>query len=610
MKKILLVLSLFITLNANAHDIELDGFYYNITSLTDLTVALTCNENDVEASYGDEIYYAGNTYSGDVSVPEKITWNNRTFVVNEILEQAFIDCELKSLTVPPSVLYMHLGNAKIQKLVIEDSEELLHASGYQDYWMQDAYGMSDGKIEELYLGRTSPSRLNAGIKKVSFGKHVTEIAGYMFTRCDIQGELILPENIVELKDYAFEGNEDITNVTALGLEIMGQQSFSDCSSLSAINAPNLKYIGSGAFEKCTSLISYEIPKGVATVGAVAFDGCTNLESITIPNSMINLGDVVYYNVTYYQVFRGCTALKSITVNATTPFELEESNFDAQTYINATLHVPSEALETYKNTTVWKNFFNIVGDASSDDNVCSIMINGCTANSWGGHVTIGNKEITNSNHVITSTKGEKITLKFFAHSDEYENYELGTVKVNDEDVTSEVVNDELTIEITRNTTIDIEWDYTEANPTFLTIKHADNGCVKMQVDEWETYKFYIEPAEGWSIHTVMLNEEDITSRVGADGELKLYELTENSVLSITFQSNSSAVRAVEQSNAKVYAKEGYISITNIGSGEPVQIYNEAGIQVVSTHATSETMNVPLDKGLYIVKLKDATIKVTM
>lgn len=609
MKKILLVLSLFITLNANAHDIELDGFYYNITSLTDLTVALTCNENNVEEKYGEKYYY-GNSYSGDIIVPKEITWNNRTFVVNEILEQAFIDCELKSLTVPPSVLYMHLGNAKIQKLIIEDSEELLHASGYQDYWMQDEYGMSDGEIEELYLGRTSPSRLNAGIKKVSFGKHVTGIANYMFTGCNIQGELILPENIVELEDHAFAGNEGITNVTALGLEIMGQQSFLDCSSLSAINAPNLKYIGSGAFEKCTSLISYEIPKGVATVGAVAFDGCTNLESITIPNSMINLGDVVYYNVTYYQVFRGCTALKSITVNATTPFELDESNFDAQTYINATLHVPAEALETYKSTTVWKNFFNIVGDASSNDNICSIMINGCSAGSWGGHVTVGDKEITNSNHVITTTKGEKVVLKFVAHSGEYENYELGTVKVNNEDVTAKVVNNELTIDVSGNTTIEIEWDYAEADPVYLTIKHADNGCIKMQVSEWDTYKFYIEPAEGWSIHTVMLNEEDITSRVGADGELKLYELTENTVLSITFQSNSSTVKTVEKSNAKVYVKEGHISITNIRSGDSIQVYNEAGVQVISEQATSETMSIPLDKGLYIVKLKDSTIKVAM
>ena len=49
MKKLLLaiVLASFAFLG-KAHDIELDGFYFNITSLTDLTVALTCNENDID----------------------------------------------------------------------------------------------------------------------------------------------------------------------------------------------------------------------------------------------------------------------------------------------------------------------------------------------------------------------------------------------------------------------------------------------------------------------------------------------------------------------------------------------------------------------------------
>ena len=79
-------------------------------------------------------------------------------------------------------------------------------------------------------------------------------------------------------------------------------------------------------------------------------------------------------------------------------------------------------------------------------------------------------------------------------------------------------DELTIEITRNTTIDIEWDYTEANPTLLTIKHANYGCIKMQVDEWETYKFNIEPAEGWSI--IRVQKYSFSLEVTKDGRVLL------------------------------------------------------------------------------------------
>lgn len=611
MKKLLLAIALAsFAFLGKAHDIELDGFYFNITSLTDLTVALTCNENDVVDDYYDEKYYRGNSYSGDIVIPEKITWNSRTFVVNEILERAFQNCTLTSLVIPPSIQYMHLGNATIQNLVIEDSEELLHASGYQDYQWQDQYGMTDGQIEELYLGRTSPSRLNAGIRKVTFGKCVTEIAGYMFSGCDIQGELVLPENITKLNDHAFANNENITSVNAIGIEIMGQESFLDCSNLKTIDSPNLKYIGSGAFKNCISLTAYEIPQGVATVGAVAFDGCSNLKSITIPNSIINFGNVVYYNVTYYHVFRGCSALDEITINATAPFVLEESNFDAQTYINAVLHVPSSSLETYKSADVWRNFFNISGDVYVEDNVCSVMIKGCNNDSYGGFVEIGDLQIKDNEYVMSANKGDKITLRFIPWSNEEENYELGSVTIDEKDVTSNVVNNELIVEVTGNMTIDVDWDYVEANPILLTIKQAENGCTKMVVDKWDTYKFFIEPSEGWTLHSVALNGEDITNRVGDDGALKLSEISENTTLSITFESNGSSVKAINPSRAKVYGADNSIVISGANEGENIQIYDDAGLLIETVKATSNSMRIPLANGIYIVKLDGKTVKVAI
>ena len=610
MKKLLLAIALAsFAFLGKAHDIELDGFYFNITSLTDLTVALTCNENDVVEEHYGEKYYRGNSYSGDIVIPEKITWNSRTFVVNEILERAFNNCTLTSLVIPPSIQYMHLGDATIQNLVIEDSEELLHASGYQYGQMQDAYGMTDGQIEELYLGRTSPSRLNAGIRKVTFGKCVTEIAEYMFYNCDIQGELVLPENITKLNDHAFAGNENITSVNAIGIEIMGQESFLDCSNLKTIDSPNLKYIGSGAFMNCISLTAYEIPQGVATVGAAAFEGCSNLESITIPNSIINFGNVYYYG-TYYNVFCGCSALDAITINATVPFVLEESNFDAQTYINAVLHVPSSSLDTYKNADVWKNFFNISGDVDVEDNVCSVVIKGCNDDSYGGFVEIGDLQIKDYEYFISANKGDKVTLKFIPNSNENESYELGKVTIDEKDVTSNVVNNELTVEVTGNMTIDIDWDYVEPNPILLTIKQAENGCTKMVVDKWETYKFFIEPSEGWTLHSVALNGEDITNRIGDDGALKLSEISENTTLSITFESNGSSVKAIDSSRAKVYGTDNSIVISGAIEGENIQIYDDAGLLIETIKATSKSMRIPLTNGIYIVKLDGKTVKVAI
>lgn len=607
MKKLLLaiVLASFAFLG-KAHDIELDGFYFNITSLTDLTVALTCNENDIDEEksewYGEKVY-KGNSYNGDIVIPEKITWNSKTFIVNQIFQTAFNNCTLNSLVIPPSIQRVNLGNATIAKLVVEDSDEEFNASS--------TYSMSSGKIEELYLGRNTPSRFeHTQLKTVAFGDKVTYIAGYMFYGCDIQGELVLPENITKLNDHAFAGNEDITSVNAIGIEFMGQESFLDCSNLKTIDSPNLKYIGSGAFKNCISLTAYEIPQGVATVGAVAFDGCSNLESITIPNSIINFGNVVYYNVTYYQVFRGCSALDAITINATAPFVLEESNFDAQTYINAVLHVPSSSLETYKSADVWRNFFNISGDVYVEDNVCSVMIKGCNDDSYGGFVEIGDLQIKDYEYIISANKGDKVTLKFIPNSNENESYELGKVTIDEKDVTSNVVNNELTVEITGNMTIDIDWDYVEPNPVLLTIKQAENGCTKMVVDKWETYKFFIEPSEGWTLHSVALNGEDITNRIGYDGALKLSEISENTTLSITFESNGSSVKAIDSSRAKVYGTDNSIVISGANEGENIQIYDDAGLLIETVKATSNSMRVPLSNGIYIVKLDGKTVKVAI
>lgn len=598
MKRISFILAFTFFANlAKAYDFEVGGFYYNILSLSDRTAEVTCQGIESE----DENHTA--TYSGDIVIPKTVEYAGQTFSVTEINPYAFINCKIGTLTIHNGIVNICStkddGAAGVggmyglfDNLIIE----------YGETPIQCFRGLVDGDVtNSVYLGRNIDGAQGTNIvyrggsfKSITFGDKLTELKD-VCSDCSNLTEVSIPANIKSLSS-TFYGCKNLKKITAPGVEAIY---YAFCGSgIEAIDMPNLKRIHD-SFGRCTSLKKIDIPTGVAEIGGDVFEGCVNLESVTLPYSLIEFESS--------RAFVDCISLKDIIVKNPTPIGIEESIFDAMTYLNATLHVPAEALETYKSANVWKNFFNIVGDAPTDDNVCSIII----ANSWGGQIFIGDKEIGDEG-IFTANRGEKITLKFVSDSSGDYTYEVSAAYVNGKDVSADIANNELTIEVSGNTTIGIDWDshYVEPDPIYLTIKHADNGCIKMQVDEWDAYKFYIEPAEGWSIHTVMFNEEDITSNISDNGEIELYGLYDNSILSITFQSNSSAVRAVEQSNAKVYAKEGYISITNIGSGEPVQIYNEAGIQVVSTHATSETMNVPLDKGLYIVKLKDATIKVAM
>ena len=73
------------------------------------------------------------------------------------------------------------------------------------------------------------------------------------------------------------------------------------------------------------------------------------------------------------------------------FSLEEFTEEEKTafYNSITIHVPAEAVETYKNADIWKNFPNIVAETSGVKN--TLATNAASVKCLGGIVTVDGLE---------------------------------------------------------------------------------------------------------------------------------------------------------------------------------------------------------------------------
>ena len=82
---------------ASAHDFEVDGIYYQITSsTTPYTVAVSYE--------GPSWDYSSDEYTGRITIPETVSYNGKVYSVTSIGYEAFRYCRgLTSVTIPNSV---------------------------------------------------------------------------------------------------------------------------------------------------------------------------------------------------------------------------------------------------------------------------------------------------------------------------------------------------------------------------------------------------------------------------------------------------------------------------------------------------------------------------
>ena len=330
-----------------AETFEANGIYYIITSSMDKTVKVTSNPSK---------------YSGEVSIPNTVTYSGNDYSVTSIGMMAFYNCTgLTHIAIPNSITSIGssafsgckgLTSISLPNSIISiETSAFYNCQGLTSISIPNSVTIIGDNGFKSCSGLTSVSIPNSvttignqafydctGLTSVSIPNSVTSIGVTAFCNCWSLTSIFIPSSITEIGDNAFYGCKNLKRVYnsstlsfQKGAKTNGQISYSaeylfnNCQTdgdFLYINKNDKKYlcgyigtetnlafpgldgIAAGAFYFCTNIIRVAIPNSMTDIGTESFKSFSSLQHISIPNSISSIGNCA---------FQGCTSLIEISL---------------------------------------------------------------------------------------------------------------------------------------------------------------------------------------------------------------------------------------------------------------------------------------------------------
>ena len=267
---------------------------------------------------------------------------------------------------------------------------------------------------------------------IEFDAPITRIPAQAFSNSKIFGDLVIPNSVTTIDDYAFSNCYGLNGSLTLSnsLKTIGYSAFYWCSELKGnltlpdsvttigdnafcncykftgnLTIPNsVTTIGQSAFSNCSRFNgNLTLPNSVTTIGPGAFSQCFRFTgNLTLPNSVTTLGDNTFYgcsgftnlklseklSIIPYGAFSGCTNLSGELVIPASVKEIGSEAFSNCSGFTGNLTIPNSVTTIEREA--FYNCQRFTGDLTILSSITTIedkTFSGCFG--FNGKLTIPN-----------------------------------------------------------------------------------------------------------------------------------------------------------------------------------------------------------------------------
>lgn len=260
---------------------SLERVYYTGDIETWCNISFDSFSSNPMENYSAKNFYINNTLLEKIVIPDNVT---------RIKDHAFSGFKgITSVRIPDSVMfigdYAFYGCYSLASVTIPDSITFI---GYSAF-------LTCNSLERVFYTGDIESWCDIDLWDNCANPMV--YAKDFYVNNTLVKDLVIPDTVTELKNYAFCGFEGITSVRISdSVTTIGSYAFYDCDSLeTVIMGEGIAEIREGAFCFCNNLKNVVVPASIITIYEDAFYDCKNMEDIYYLGTDAQWCEIAIYN---------------------------------------------------------------------------------------------------------------------------------------------------------------------------------------------------------------------------------------------------------------------------------------------------------------------------